>query len=81
MRRAATTLALALALALAGCLLLQAPTAVDAKGLRMTLEATGEQTLLEAAQEAAGLKPHDDDAVSPAGVCVRRRLTDGPWPI
>lgn len=50
--RRATTLAVGAAL-LAGLSLL-APATVQAKGLRMTLEATGEQ-LLHAAQEAAGI--------------------------
>lgn len=58
MRRATT---LALGAALVGLLLL-APAAVEAKGLRMTLEATGEQ-LLHAAQEAAGIDTEADDVV------------------
>lgn len=57
MRRATT---LALGAALAGLLLL-AP-AAQGKGLRMTLEATGEQ-LLHSAQEAAGVDS-DHDMVS-----------------
>lgn len=57
MRRVTT---LALGAALAGLLLL-AP-AAQGKGLRMTLEATGEQ-LLHSAQEAAGVDP-DHDMVS-----------------
>lgn len=54
MRRATT---LVLGAALAGLLLL-AP-AAEAKGLRMTLEATGEQ-LLHEAQQAAGVDPDHD---------------------
>ncbi len=65
MRSAATTLALALA----GLFLLGPAPSVEAKGLRMTLEATGEQ-LLHAAQEASGLDPHEDDVVSAVLLCM-----------
>lgn len=60
--RPATTTTLALVAALAGLSLLAPAAVVDAKGLRMTLAATGEQ-LLHAVQEAAGIDPEADAVV------------------
>lgn len=66
MRRATT---LALGAALAGLLLLAPAAQGKEGGLRMTLEATGEQ-LLHSAQEAAGVdKDHDVVRVWFRGIC------------